>query len=121
MKTNKLMYLLVIGLALAITATGCKKKPQGITPLPGVFGPRDEGMTQLPPSPPIPNAPENPATQNIPPTAPAQLGEYNEEPMPAETIVHFNYDSAVVKNTEKAHVEAAVQALRADQVVKIRI
>ena len=35
MKLNKFANLLVIGLVLCVAASGCKKKPVGVTDLPG--------------------------------------------------------------------------------------
>ncbi len=35
MKLNKSANLLVIGLVLSLAASGCRKKPVGLTPLPG--------------------------------------------------------------------------------------
>ena len=35
MKLNKFVNLLVIGLVLTVAASGCQKKPVGVTDLPG--------------------------------------------------------------------------------------
>ena len=35
MKLNKFANLLVIGLVLTVAASGCRKKPVNVTPLPG--------------------------------------------------------------------------------------
>src|SRR5262245_13047179 len=50
MKTNKLTYLLVLGLVMTLAATGCKKRPGYLTQIPGTAGtPQDQGMNNLPP------------------------------------------------------------------------
>lgn len=120
MKTNKLMYLLAFGLALALAATGCHKRPGSTTNIPGTTGPKiaEDQPNQINP-PPVVNPNDN---VNSIPLPPRSDGEYNEDAQAlAAEAVHFHYDSSAVRKDEKVHIEAAVAALRLDPNVKVRI
>src|SRR5882672_1717916 len=111
MKSKSLSYLLVLALALTFTATGCKKRPTGITKLPG-----------SPVNVPDPNAADNSNKLNTP-------DETGSHPQPdfggnledkftfdraayAANTVHFDYDSAAIRSSERHNIEAVASSLK---------
>jgi peptidoglycan-associated lipoprotein len=125
MKATKLTYLLVIALAITMVGTGCRKKPTGVTPLKdrqtrlgdpglsqggqynpgegGVIGDTGFGTTQDP-------------RQFI------KDGNYDiDSAALAAHIVHFDYDSSVIKSSEQGNVEAVASYLKANANVGLRI
>ena len=115
MKAIKFTSLLVIALALTIGATGCKKKPVGMTPIPGKgYRPGDQPMTEIPDGNKIGSAPgsgefgggpQNPDLKD--------LSKFNQDPtaLAAHTI-HFDYDSSVVKSSDKGNISAVAAYMK---------
>ena len=132
MKPMKLIYPLAFALAITLASTGCKHKPVGLTPIQGmtapvvsdVNDPRTRGGTpQVPPGPPI--GAIDPTT--ILAGGGAQSTEwdipnYNQdrEALAADTI-HFAYDSAVIRDSEKASLQSVASALAGDAKAKLLI
>lgn len=127
MKTMKIIYPLAVALAVML-ATGCKHQPLGITPM-------RQGVTP-PPTPPLPptlpNNGETPGPQINPnPTITSQgIPEANPnifEGMIEDTnalaayTVHFRYDSAAIRDSEKANLQAVASALASDPATKLLI
>ena len=117
MKTTKLTYLMAIGLALMFVATGCKKSPTTLTNLKN----RGGGVGD-------PNLDSNklnttdPQTGLHPTTTSWQRGDYNEDRAAlAAHTVHFDFDSHVVKSSEKGHVQAVAAALSSEAAAKLVI
>jgi peptidoglycan-associated lipoprotein len=116
MKIMKLTCSLAFALAIALTATGCKNhKPVGVTPLPG----SNSGLV---------GEPGPGATMNASETgggATASLENF--EGMAADRAAlaaytaHFAYDSAAVRKSEKANIQAVAAALKADSSAKLLI
>jgi len=120
MKLNKFTNLLVIGLVLCVAASGCKsKKPVGVTDLPAPrvgkvpdAGPGapikpDQGTTAVP----GPSVPEGT------PSNPANLHDgwiKDAEALKAQTV-HFDFDSSVIKASEKPKVAAVADYLKANK------
>jgi peptidoglycan-associated lipoprotein len=113
MKLIKLSVLLVLAVAMTLAATGCKKNPKNVTPLPpspsgrvggdrlvddnaGTFKPADEGST----------------TGGIP------LPDWKPENMNqdrstfAPFTVYFAYDSAALRSGEGAKIESVAAAMK---------
>jgi peptidoglycan-associated lipoprotein len=108
MKSIKLTYLLVVAVAMTVAATGCKKKPVGVTQVPGqrIGSPRDSGPTGLDTGERLPTEPSpfggGPLSDDL-----NDLSRFNHDRETlAVHIVHFDFDSAVVKSSEKANVES---------------
>ena len=110
-----MQYFGAIGLALMFVATGCKHKPVDVTTLPGHRpSPPNSGS-------PAPLAPGGQLPGNEIPTTGVALPEglgnwkntHNEfrEILAAHTV-HFDYDSPVVKSSEKPHVQAVADYLK---------
>jgi peptidoglycan-associated lipoprotein len=136
MKLIKFSHVLVLGLVLSLPAVGCKKKPVNLTKLPAamVGTPKDSGPSQPFPGQNTPPINPNPVRQGdtpitdkpltdkpLPPSGPQ--GQVNPDirkdwPRNAEILkadtVHFDFDSSVVKASEKSKVEAVAEYLKAN-------
>ncbi|MCX8091985.1 MAG: OmpA family protein [Verrucomicrobiae bacterium] len=123
MNSSKLTYLLICAVAASLAATGCKKKPTPITPLPGARAgvPGGERPSELPEGGRL--GPGEPVSTGG--GALAGLEEFEgmlaDRAALAAHTVHFDFDSAVVKRSELPHVEAVAAALKADPNVKLLI
>lgn len=120
MKASKLTYLLVIAVALAFASTGCRKRPAGITDIPGrgtkVGDPNPAGATT---GARVSN--DQTPTGGLPPDGTPQSGKYSDldkynqdRAALAAHTVHFDLDSSVVKSNEKSNVDAAAAYLKAN-------
>ena len=125
MKLNKFTNLLVVGLVLCMAATGCRKKPVGVTQLPGATtrNPNDlnqGGMIKPPET--VPTEP-NPFSQPVHASNPANLHEgwkEDAEALKADTV-YFDYDSSVLKASEKPKVAAVADYLKANPGKAVRV
>ncbi len=114
MKRTKFGNLLVIGLVLGFAAVGCKHKPQGVTPLPGARagGVGDAGQGTA-----IGNGPGTggDSTTGTPQADPRQWANATRDETKFEAdTVHFDYDSSVVKSSEKPKVAHVADYLKAN-------
>jgi peptidoglycan-associated lipoprotein len=122
MKMMNLIY--AIALVTTLAATGCKHAPGKTTPLPGqrqaIVG--DTGNNPTMPSP-LPFNPDNNATSLPLPAANIESwGDMNEDRSAlANYTVHFAYDSAAVKSSEQANLQAVAGALGTDASAKLLI
>ncbi len=124
MKMNIMVSSLAMALAITLASTGCAHKPVGVTHIPGPTPPPvsdNPNLNTIPYSP--PNEPVNPVN----PTQIATSGEWDPANMDqdraalAADTVHFAYDSAVIRDSEQADLQAVAQALAADPNVKLLI
>jgi peptidoglycan-associated lipoprotein len=122
MKPYKFANLIVFGLVLTVAAAGCRKRPGYLTPLPA-------GMTHnpgdAPPGNPIEDAnkiKEGDLLNGIKSNEPGSHQGWVEDPnMFKSEIVHFEYDSSVVKSSEKSKVAAVASHLKANSSSALRI
>ena len=144
MKTMKLIYPLTLALAVALTGPGCKHQPTKLTQLPAppeaaVGEPTNPNTlpnnnNQLPPAQPLPQdnggvnaANQPPAFQNPTHVATSDTWDPSDPNLVADTTtlaaytVHFAFDSAVVKTSEQANLQAVATALTSDPNVKLLI
>jgi peptidoglycan-associated lipoprotein len=110
-----LSYSTTLAIAAMLATTGCKHKPVAVTPIPhgpGYVGDNNNINTMQPPAPPY-NPNTGPQSSGIPPVASGDLSQYNQDPtkLAAQTI-HFAYDSAVVRDSEQANIQAVAQELQ---------
>jgi len=125
MKVNKFVNLLVIGLVLTVAAAGCRKKPVGVTDLPGAktgkvpdAGPGGaikpgEQPTTEPSGFGVAGTPQN--------SADAHAGWLEDaQALKAETV-YFDFDSSVIKLGEKPKVAAVADYLKANSAKAVRV
>jgi peptidoglycan-associated lipoprotein len=139
MKITKLIYPLALALAVTLTGAGCKHTPPKTTPLPGVteapteqpappsYGSQPSG---LPSSAPI-TPEQNPNQVPVPPYVPGTPIDtstnwdpvnYNADPAAlAANTVHFAFDSAVVRASEEANIDAVAAYLASNVNDKLMI
>jgi peptidoglycan-associated lipoprotein len=122
MKPTTFANVLIIGLALTVASTGCKKKPVNPTPLPGA---RTARFTEAPPSGPIMPPPSGPigsdiATKpltdgGIPSNSPEDRAGWPKDRVILQAdMVFFDFDSSAVKGSEKAKMAHVVDYLKAN-------
>lgn len=124
MKATKLTYLLAAVLALTLAATGCQKRPTGITPINNrttVVRP-GEGMYDLPPV----NSGGDINSKEIgggaQSTTFANPDDFNQDRSTfAANTVHFEYDSSVVKANEQGNVDAVASYLKSNASVGLLV
>ena len=126
MKVNKFANLLVIGLVLTIAASGCRKKPVGLTNLPGSGTPnvRDaDRSSAIPPAPPFSPAPDvnrNPDYTGTPQGPGHQGWIENAQALKTDTV-YFDFDSSVLKGAEKPKVATVADYLKANSAAAVRV
>lgn len=114
MKAIKFTSLLVCALALTFAATGCRKKPVGITDIPGqpTGRPNDQDPTLLTSGPPI-DTPVDPTGIPLPPIDPDDESKWTKNRKMFEAnMVHFDYDSAAIRSNERADVQAVAEYIK---------
>src|ERR1035441_8081276 len=126
MKLNKFANLLVIGLALTVAATGCRKKPVNVTGLPGVRAGR---VSDMPPGNPIRSG-DQPLTETNPIGVPTGHESNSRTlhdgwPEDAQTLkaetVYFDFDSSVLKGSEKPKVSAVADYQKPNPANAVRV
>ena len=128
MKLNKFTNLLAIGLVLCVAATGCKKKPVDVTTLPGQrSGPVGGPGTGAPlgNQQPVTSTPTTPSADTTGGTTsnPAELHAgwiKDAEALRAQTV-YFDFDSSVIKASEKSKVAAVADYLKANKGKAVRV
>jgi peptidoglycan-associated lipoprotein len=134
MKRTRIFNLLVLGLVLAVVASGCKKKAVGVTDLgdrkytpvtvgKGTTGDEERGnrvpVAETPsgvtPSNPNPAVPLDP---NDPKAHPQPVGDWKALPHDREALknesVHFDLDSATIKSSEQSKLDAVAAYMKAN-------
>ena len=111
MKVTKFATLITLTLLLAVAFTGCRKRPVGVTRLPGY------GKTEVAETP--PGAPINPEIKSdeMTPSPLANPDLRKDWPRDREIFrmytVHFDFDSSVVRTGEKSKVASVAEYLKA--------
>ena len=126
MKWNKFVSLLVIGLVITIAASGCRKKPVNTTPLPGARTrpPTDAGMGAALPSgtPVMPGTGIDSSPSGIPMNAADAHQGWLEDAQALKTeTVFFDFDSSVLKSSERPKVEAVASYLKSNPGKAVRV
>ena len=122
MRSKHVAITLVLGLSILFTVSGCRKKPVGVTSLPG----RQPGLVGTDPGAGPSDGGKLTPGENIQPgggdTAEFDLANMNQDraALAAQTVF-FDFDSSVVKGAEKAKVDAVASALRSDTAAKLLI
>jgi len=130
MKYAKLLNLLVVVLALSFGVVGCKKKPIGPTPIPGMtgkIGGTNDTSGLLPGQPFAPD--QNPIVKPIDTTAGGigqnfrfDPGAMNSNPtFFAANTVYFEFDRATIKPSETGKIEEVAKYLQANPMHAVQI
>lgn len=119
MKAARFLLVGVLALGLAGSVTGCRRSPQGITPLPapGRVGPAEPppgGIIGGPVGPGVTGTEvPSPVGTPLPPR-----GNYEGWPQDRETFkaqtVYFDFDSSVIKASERPKIDVVAAHLRAN-------
>lgn len=123
MKLTDFTKLLALGLILTLAGSGCRKRPGAVTPLPGRYG---SNVAEATPAPPI-NPNEGLKGENTPggPSPVPNPDERKNWPRDREIfksdMVHFDFDSSVVKDSEKSKVSAVADYLKANGMDAVEI
>ena len=118
---DKIIYTSFIALAVAVASTGCRHTPP-VTNIPerqsGVI---DNNPNTLPSSQPL-NGNQAVNGQSLAEGAPWDMSQFNEDrsALAAETI-HFDFDSAVIRDSEKDNLTQVAAALQGDKTTKLMI
>jgi peptidoglycan-associated lipoprotein len=111
----KLVYTMALAAACALASTGCRHTPGQITKLPG-----PEPLT--PPTPPISGTLGGGENAN-PQPSPTEF--YNGMAMDRAALaaytIHFAYDSAAIRRSENANLQAVAQQLQSNPGTKLLI
>jgi outer membrane protein OmpA-like peptidoglycan-associated protein len=114
MKLTKFAALLVIGVALNFAVVGCKHHPTPLTPIPG----STTGGTGEPGAGGTIEGGGAGTGGGVAPTPAANPAEWasagRNESIFADDMVHFAYDSSVVRSSEKAKVAKVADHLKAN-------
>jgi peptidoglycan-associated lipoprotein len=120
MKLTRFADALLLVAALSVAAVGCKHSPQDVTPIPnpsamGNTNGMENGMA-------LTNAtPEGEATAT-PQANPKEFENYTPDESKFEAnTVHFDYDSSVVKSSERSKVEEVANFMKANPQDALRI
>src|SRR3569623_728311 len=114
MKLTVFTKLLVLGLIFTVAASGCRKRPGSITPLPGHVG------SNVPDSSAPPISDSNNPLSKVDSTAGgitsndpnSHVGWAQDHDTFKSDTVHFDFDSSVVKGSEKSKVAAVADYLK---------
>ena len=111
--TNKFIYSIAVVLAVAIASTGCRHRPVGVTPIPGPAQ-VGENVNTIPPGPPM-NSSGGSGSSAVAESGPFNPDQWNQDraALAADTI-HFAFDSAVIRDSEKANLQQVAAALNGD-------
>lgn len=109
MKLTTVAYALVLGVTLAVVASGCRKRPGYVTNIPPGTTPNIADNTNAAPLPPNQQGETNGFAQTDPSVR--QNWPRNAEVFKAYTV-HFDFDSSAVKSSEKSKVAAVAEYMK---------
>jgi len=122
MKLTHFTKLLVLGLIVTVAASGCRKKPGQITPLPGS---RAGNVPDASNAPALANTTGADATAGATGFTSTDPNIRKDWPRDHEIFksdtVHFDFDSSVVKGGEKSKVSAVADYLKANPMDALEI
>jgi peptidoglycan-associated lipoprotein len=112
MKAIKFTYVLVLAVAISFAATGCRNKPVGVTNIPGQRSgtPGGEELTTLTRGEPVQADEIGVPLPKFPPDL-ESIYNFDRETLRPH-MVHFDFDSHVVKASEKPKVAAVAAYMK---------
>lgn len=121
---KKFVYSTALVMAVVLASTGCKHRPVAVTPIPpGQYGGiPDQNPNTLPPGPPINGGSPSTTSSAIAENQPFNPDNWtaDRQALAADTI-HFDFDSAVIRDSETANLQAVAAALQADPNANVMI
>jgi peptidoglycan-associated lipoprotein len=126
MKLNKWIGMSVLGLIVSLSAIGCKSTPPAVTKLPDQNPQTPVANSGLPPGTPLDHDKDavgknKDGDGKIPLDGPGHPGwKENSDAFKAYTV-HFDYDSTVIKDTEKTKLEAIASQLKSAPSAAVKI
>jgi len=122
MKATKFVHLTVYALALTLAAASCKTRTPEVTKLPPPSPPaKTPDTSAVPPGNPIVGNPNPIGTPFGIPASPGHPGWLENPEIFKASTVHFDFDSATVKNDEKPKLEAVAAHLKGNPTSAVRI
>ncbi len=122
MKLTKFLTVATLGLAVLATVSGCRKNPAYMTRIPGA---KTEVPTDNQPAPPLnPEQTLNDKTNGFtgfPITGPDRSNWVAHAEILQADTVHFDFDSSVVKSSQKPLVAAVAEYLKANAAHAVRV
>jgi peptidoglycan-associated lipoprotein len=127
MKRTKLTHFFLLAAAVMIFATGCPRKPSGVTPIPGTVknppgGPGTMGQGGKPVNQGggVTGDPANPVTEH--PLNPdlTTMVEDPSHPLQAQTI-YFDFDKSAIKSSEQSKLDAVANYLKSNPTRAVRV
>lgn len=121
MKLTNFSKLLVLGLIITVAASGCRKRPGQITPLPGRTGSNVPEANNAPPLVDTSGLKAD-TTGGFSQTDPNLRKDWprDREIFKSDTV-HFDFDSSVVKAADKSKVSAVADYLKANGLTAVEI
>jgi peptidoglycan-associated lipoprotein len=119
---KKFIYTTALALAVAIASTGCKHHPYDVTPIPPVPNPNIGDNNQAPYT--LQNNPPVYSATTPPPVAEKSfnMADWTQDPKAfAADTIHFSFDSAVIRDSERANLQAVAAALNSDKSANLMI
>ncbi|MDB6121019.1 MAG: peptidoglycan-binding outer rane lipoprotein Pal, OmpA family [Pedosphaera sp.] len=128
MKLTKVGNLMVLGLALTVLAVGCKKRPIGVTNLPGSRSGIGESkpLETAPPislPPPLINGETTPkfGETGIAPNEPSHTGwKENADALKASSV-YFEFDKSSIKSSEQPKLSEVASYLKSNGNAAVRV
>ena len=122
MKLTAFTKLLVLALVMTVAASGCRKRPGSITPLPGHVG---TTVPESNPNPPLTSNNNNPTSEPLGNQPESNPDIRKNWPRDAEIFksdtVHFAFDSSEVRDDEKSKISAVADYLKAHPETAVEI
>lgn len=122
---NKFIYRIALALAVIIAAAGCAHKPYDVTAIPPLPNPNipDQSAPTMSSPPPVYSTPTSPVSEPAPlAERPFTLDDWNQDRAAlAANTIHFAFDSAVIRDSENAKLQAVAAALNSDKNANLMI
>jgi len=122
MKPTKFATSMIISLAVILSGSGCRKNPTSLTRIPGAKTENPADNSAAPPLNPEQQPAQKPSDfTGIPFTGPERSNWVAHADILQADTVHFDFDSSVVKSSEKPHIAAVGDYLKGNLAHAVRI